>query len=179
MSNSDSNCDTRPILSLRNCEFCGVEFPVTSAHRQKRFCSISCSRRPRPMPPKKPCVQCGAEFQPTRKYPQQRFCGHRCQWLDRGGEAYNGEIARATIAQRAEVLRGRGEGKSYPKLNGRHAHRVIAEKVIGRPLVKGEIVHHIDENRLNYSAENLEVLASQSEHMKIHAAIKRAKRGVA
>jgi hypothetical protein len=66
------------------------------------------------------------------------------------------------------MLRGRGEGKSYPKLNGRHAHRAIAEKKIGRPLRRGEIVHHEDENRLNYDENNLEVLASQSEHMRLH-----------
>lgn len=62
----------------------------------------------------------------------------------------------------------KGEGKAYPKIHGRHAHRVIAEKILGRKLKTGEVVHHKDENRLNYSEDNLEVLPSQKEHAKLH-----------
>lgn len=65
-------------------------------------------------------------------------------------------------------MRGRGKGKSYPKMYGKHAHRRVAEQELGRQLMPGEIVHHKDENKLNYQAENLEVLASQSEHAKLH-----------
>ncbi len=73
-----------------------------------------------------------------------------------------------TVRSRADAMRGKGKGKSYPKLYGRHAHRVIAEQKIGRPLRRGEIVHHKDEDRTNYAPDNLEVLPSQSEHMKLH-----------
>lgn len=56
---------------------------------------------------------------------------------------------------------------TYHKLHGRHIHRVIAEQMIGRPLVKGEIVHHIDGNKHNNDPSNLQVM-TQSEHMKLH-----------
>jgi hypothetical protein len=46
---------------------------------------------------------------------------------------------------------------------------VIAEQVIGRPLAKGEIVHHIDGNKQNNDPSNLQVM-TQSEHMKLHLA---------
>lgn len=62
----------------------------------------------------------------------------------------------------------KGEGKAYPKIHGVHAHRVIAEKKLGRKLKPGEVVHHKDENKLNYSEENLEVLPSQKDHAKVH-----------
>lgn len=39
---------------------------------------------------------------------------------------------------------------------------------LGRPLNKGEIVHHIDFNSYNNKIENLQLLPNQSEHIKIH-----------
>jgi len=62
----------------------------------------------------------------------------------------------------------KGKGKSYPKIHGKHAHRVVAENKIGRKLKQGEVVHHKDGNKLNYTEDNLEVLESQKEHAKLH-----------
>lgn len=53
-------------------------------------------------------------------------------------------------------------------------HRLVMESLIGRILKDDEIVHHIDENTLNNSPENLELM-SNSDHSRHHA-IKR-KRG--
>lgn len=61
-----------------------------------------------------------------------------------------------------------GKEHSYPKIFGTHAHRILAEEIIGRPLKKGEVVHHKDGNPRNNSIDNLEVLSSQSEHAKLH-----------
>lgn len=47
-------------------------------------------------------------------------------------------------------------------------HRILAEEVIGRPLKKGEVVHHKDGNPRNNLIDNLEVLSSQVEHAKLH-----------
>jgi hypothetical protein len=60
--------------------------------------------------------------------------------------------------------------KSYPKIGERHAHRIVAEQKLGRPLRKGEIVHHEDRSRRNFAADNLEVCSSRREHMKRHRA---------
>lgn len=80
---------------------------------------------------------------------------------------------RMTPETRRKVREGhlalnKGEGKSYPKIYGRHAHRVVMEEKIGRPLKPGEIVHHKDENILNFSPDNLQLLPSQAEHARLH-----------
>ena len=57
----------------------------------------------------------------------------------------------------------------YRKLNNRHEHRVVAEQMLGRPLQRGEIVHHIDGDRHNNAPTNLEVM-SQADHLRLHHA---------
>lgn len=58
----------------------------------------------------------------------------------------------------------------HPKANSKGLyplHRVVAENKIGRPLVRGEDVHHKDENKANDDADNLDVL-TKSAHAKLH-----------
>nr|BDD46168.1 hypothetical protein 6 [bacterium] len=47
-------------------------------------------------------------------------------------------------------------------------HRLVMEKALGRPLSKSEIVHHIDEDKLNNSLDNLDLCKNKSEHQKAH-----------
>ena len=63
---------------------------------------------------------------------------------------------------------GRGSNKAYKKLYGRHEHRVIAEKIIGRLLESDEVVHHIDGDFQNNNEDNLRIFSSQAEHARFH-----------
>ncbi len=65
-----------------------------------------------------------------------------------------------------------GKCISYSKYYGRHEHRVVAERILHRPLKSGEVVHHRDENKRNNNPDNIVIFASQSDHAKHHAELR-------
>ncbi len=50
-------------------------------------------------------------------------------------------------------------------------HRSVMEEVIGRPLQRGEIVHHVNCDKLNNSPDNLYLCKSLKEHRQLHTSI--------
>ena len=71
-------------------------------------------------------------------------------------------------AKLRDVRLNTGEGKTYPKFHGRNEHRTVAEWLLGRALLPGEVVHHIDSNKRNNAPDNLMIFASQAEHAAWH-----------
>jgi hypothetical protein len=55
------------------------------------------------------------------------------------------------------------------KIAGRtvQAHRVVVEDVLGRPLDRFELVHHVNEDKFDNRPENLRVLTPQA-HSQLH-----------
>jgi len=47
----------------------------------------------------------------------------------------------------------------------RPEHHLVMEKKLGRPLLKTEVVHHIDEDPLNNAPENLKLFSSNGNHL--------------
>lgn len=74
----------------------------------------------------------------------------------------------------AETHRGRGSVQGdgpvniskYVYIGNRRAHRVVVEAMLGRPLRKGEVVHHRNGKKNDNRPENLQVCSSNSDHMR-------------
>ena len=67
---------------------------------------------------------------------------------------------------------------NHPNANKRgyiYEHQYVVEKYIGRYLLKGEVVHHIDKNKSNNDISNL-LLLTNSEHIKLHSILKKAEK---
>lgn len=50
-------------------------------------------------------------------------------------------------------------------------HKVVIEQYIGRKLKKGEVVHHIDGNKLNNNLSNLFLCSGHTEHRVAHTSL--------
>lgn len=152
------------------CAHCGTVFHER-ASRRRMYCSHACDgaatkKRYSAARQHLTCSECGKPFEAQPARTDAEFCSMVCG---------NGAKARRTAVKRGNALRGKGTAPdggllptTYPKLNGRHAHRVVAEQELGRPLECGEIVHHDDEDKHNYSPSNLVVLPSQTAHARLH-----------
>ncbi len=114
----------------------------------------------------KPCEACGKPLPIIRKR-TRRFCDKSCAWVATKGPDYNARLALSSAIKSGETQRGRGAGRTYRKFMGQHEHRIVAERLLGRPLRDKEIVHHIDGDKRNNDPANLEVI-TQGEHMRRH-----------
>ena len=92
------------------------------------------------------------------------------QWrmTKKGPENHNWRGGRSVTEHGYVLLR---VGKDHPLADVRgyaYEHRVVAAAKIGRPLRKGEVVHHIDGNRQNNDPSNVEVMSSTAHHALEH-----------
>lgn len=119
------------------------------------------------------CEQCGKEVR-TYRSPSQiakqppRFCSLICL-----GQWQTGERNASYSGGRFVGANGYVYELAYdhPNKDCRGyvlEHRRVMERSIGRYLAEDEVVHHKDRNRQNNDIKNLQLLANQSEHLKLH-----------
>ena len=147
------------MISLRyinvKCDWCEIVFLKYEKRLGKRnFCSKACVNKHR-----------SKKLNPEG-YQRKWNAGHLSEYNRKNNPS---KMRNETRVKIREAHLGKGEGKAYKKIFRRHEHRVIAEQKIGRKLKPGEVVHHIDGDKLNNDPKNLMVFSSQKQHIMWHA----------
>lgn len=114
------------------------------------------------------CEKCGTEFsRPKSRKDQKRFCSQACAYQSRSGEQHgNWKGGRSLL--RVGYWRVRDtETRKY-----RYEHINIVEKILGRPMRKGEIVHHINGDKQDNHPRNL-LVCTNDYHRSLHGEMSR------
>jgi len=115
------------------------------------------------------CPVCNKEFEqyPSRYKQGVRCCSNKCRAIHIRGENNHNFKNGYSINQWGYKMINVDGKKVYE-------HRYAMEQCLGRKLIKGEEVHHINRNKLDNRIENLELLTI-NEHKKHHRDAKTGK----
>ncbi len=115
------------------------------------------------------CEECGVEFwfKVTSRDGYRKYCGRPCWLKNHNTPERNAKVGRESAAKISSTRLARSTSKWYRKVRGRHEHRTVMEKHLGRKLGPNEIVHHDDEDKRNNDLSNL-ILTTRPEHARHH-----------
>ena len=148
------------------CLCCGKGFTVRYKERKRTFCSMSCRTRFLMRLRRRPIAESDIREALARTATQVEAAadlGITFGLLHKRMHEYGIRKGRPVHPRKAD---------GYWDYNNPVNHRRVAEALIGRPLAKGEVPHHIDGDIQNNDPDNLEVL-TRSEHMRLHWSLER------
>lgn len=153
------------------CKVCGKEFSLLSSVKKARekkgvevqYCSVECMGVGARTRKTITCKNCGKEFETTRA----TFCSAKCS---------------SEFRKKSGTMKKNGfwyeNGYKVLYLDGDKSikeHIKVIQDFIGRKLKKSEVVHHINEDKLDNRIDNLQLM-TRGEHSKLHRAKEREKR---
>jgi len=121
-----------------------------------------------------------------------KYCSYECYWKNKIGK----KLSEKTRKKISEITKGskpnRQEKNSHKWKGGKYKDKfgyiriyarnhplcptngymvqshLVAEKYLKRHLTRGEVMHHIDENKSNDKPKNLYLFHSQGKHLQFH-----------
>lgn len=148
------------MMRTYECDWCGKKFDRSDCYmkgKKHAFCSRQC------------LADFSSKSKNPAKYADLKDFTNISSHMTRLNEEQNPmRMTPEVRAKLRDARLGKGECNGYSKIYGNLAHRVIAEQMLGRPLMVGEVVHHRDGNRYNNSPENLVVFPTVGDHTRFH-----------
>ena len=157
----------------RKCQRCEKIFYISKRQGkigEGKFCSRKCCKS-RII---KNCKQCDKEFSiiPSRiKKGEGKFCGKICygHWRSKNIRGDKHRWWKGGCDKEYRIVYCPEEYRPMSQANGQILeHRLKVAQAIGRCLTREEVVHHVDENKLNNNLNNLWLFRNDSEHLSFH-----------
>lgn len=156
---------------MRTCRGCQKQFPAPAwekanpARGGAKYCSLSCYYESRKNTSVyKTCSGCGLTLLRKRAHAnrhERHFCSKACLAKFHCGERHVSWQGGRWFDPDGYVRINTGNGKA------KYEHVLIAERALGRPIRKGEVVHHINGNKQDNRNSNL-LICSASYHHWLH-----------
>src|SRR4030095_4020245 len=152
----------------KTCTVCGVGYATKKP--ASRFCSYKC-RGLGTRGPDSPhydrearvCLRCGISFI-CIKSRSVKLCSVQCRALYVSGDRHPNWTGGRWRTANGYIAVNLGQGRQMLE------HRLVMGRILGRPILRGEVVHHRDGDKANNSPENLQLMTDE-EHRKYESAL--------